>query len=207
MLIDPDGNIFRIYYDETNESGEVVQRYVDFNGKKATMDNGKKYTTGGNQFVDDAISSYNYIIDNDADTKRAMSTVASDEDVIIKVKYIKDAKYDRYDDKNSTIEYNFEYGLEMDDGSIQSPALGFFHEVVHSFIDKFYTKRDKKDSGLRRLNMLYGKPDGEEMHNINDYEGPASDKLNKNGKNEAKRTSHYEGIEVPTKNATSTEIK
>ena len=76
FMKDVGGKIFRIWYEVFDEETQKPkQTYVDFDGVCAWTAEGQAYVMGtsqSNQFVDDVITSYQYIIDAGADIDNAI---------------------------------------------------------------------------------------------------------------------------------------
>jgi RHS repeat-associated protein len=205
LFIDPTGEILRIYYELKNsETGKTTLTYVDFNGVRAISENGVDYKMGYNQFVDDVINSYNYIVKNGSDTQDVLSTIATT-NIITNVKFSKLIDGTEYDTESKTIFYNPLSGCYIENNENtgnQSPSLGFLHEAGHRFIELCFPKEDRD-----YLNKI-GKSGyiKEENFVVNEFETPAVKELNKNGNNEAYRTSYGFGSqEIYNKSPTSTE--
>ena len=139
--VDPDGRKFVV--PRVRIEGQKGRYNVTFDGTTATMQQaGRKssgevmqYQSGTNQFVDNMIASYNYITNCDgADVDGAMQTMATSS-VEIKV------KHQRFGGSylNKTIRFDFSQGerIERDDGvsGYESPAVGFWSEVYHGYLD------------------------------------------------------------------------
>lgn len=211
LFVDPGGDTFRIYYEETNaKTGETRLTYVDFNGVTAIAESGAVYTMGTNQFVDNVISSYNYIVENGADVKGVLKDIASRSEitnVVLDTRLVDPTRYVP-DEKQPTIFFNPYSGLDIknDDGSggIQSAAVGFFHEVVHRFIELNYTDEQKKE--LKKLSNRQTGIENEEFEVLDSYETPAVLILQSAGKKEAARQGYGWGVlETWTQGPTSTE--
>jgi hypothetical protein len=211
--VDTDGRKFVTYIKVKNEeTGKTVTKKVTFDGVKTTMQTMRKgklvggaveYTAGTSQFVDDMVTSYNYIVENKADIDNAMQKVASS-DIEVEVKFGKG----RGDYWKSKIRYDFSYGLEVYDKDnkligIQSSALGFWSEAYHAYIDliDISTKDVLKDLATEENYVHLTK------------ESKVVDKLKGNDptNNEAKRATYNmkggDNFPVKTKGVTSTKKK
>lgn len=151
LMYDEGGNIFRIYYEVQNKAtGKTTLTYVDFNGTTAIAENGQAYTSGTNQFVEDVITSYRYITENEADIDGALKFVA-EASQITKVDLTRTLGTTLYDG-DGTINFNPLEGLYTMDG-FQSPAVGFFHEAYHRYLElkgrKFQTTQAEEDYVLQ----------------------------------------------------------
>ncbi|MBP7102941.1 MAG: hypothetical protein KBA86_06785 [Bacteroidales bacterium] len=140
--LDPDGRKFVV--PRVRIEGQKGRYNVTFDGTTATMQQaGRKssgetfqYQAGTNQFVDNMIASYNYITNCEgADVDGAMQKMAAS-DIVIKVVQI--ANTAEYSDGKIKMDFSKGSKVDRDDGKsgYQSPALGFWAEVYHSFIDK-----------------------------------------------------------------------
>jgi RHS repeat-associated protein len=143
MAVDPDGkeiiiNSVKILNPNT---GNTEKFNVVFNGSSISMSNSKtgellEYQTGMNEFVDGILTSYNYIATSGADVDNAMQKIAESKEISLKIREVnREATYYK-----GVIEYDFSYGLEVFGAEgqslgIQSPALGFWSEVYHAYID------------------------------------------------------------------------
>jgi len=219
LNIDVDGNIFVTYIsvkvkDEATGKLKKVNYKVTFDGTTATMqviNSGKTegdimtYEQGTSQFVDDMITSYNYIVENNADIDDAMRQMAqSSEEIEIKNR----AGAGEY--SNGVIKIDFSNGLRVTskdktvDG-IQSPALGFWSEVYHAYVDKIdLVKKAEFKATDNSQNDL------EEEYIHVEKEGKVIDALKESNPeiNEPKRTTYGDGWKnVKTKGPTSTEKK
>lgn len=209
LFVDTDGEIFRIYYEIKNaETGKTTLTYIDFNGTQAITENGAAYSTGVNQFVDDVISSYNYIVGNGADAvgvdaEGVLQNLASRSE-ITNVKYTTVKDGTEYNPKTSTINYNPLSGLDIknsENEGIQSPAIGFLHDASHRYIELKYTDEQKKD--LEKAGS--GGVLKEDLEIMDKFETPAVKILQGKGKNEAFRISYgWDSIETWTSSPTST---
>jgi len=133
FLVDVGGKFFRVYYKvKDEESGTVVTRHVDFNGTQAINDDGSTYAMGTNQFVDNVLTSYEYIVSNGADVDNVMQKVASST-IQVDVRYTKKRGATLYDDK--LLLWDSRKGLKVGKRGKQSPALGFYHEVYHAYLE------------------------------------------------------------------------
>ena len=218
LFVDIDGRVFVTYIkvkqkDEKTGKIKKIKYKVVFNGTKTTMQKivkGKPvgeivdYSTGTNQFVDNMVDSYSYIVENGADIDGAMQKIASMNEEVVVVEKRQGGSY-----LNGVIEIDFRYGLTIyddngtdkssDDKKIgnQSPALGFWSEVYHAYIDLVDTETKEE---------LNGDLQKEEEYVHLDKEHAVIDALRTK---EAKRTQYQPGDAMPvkTKNATSTEKK
>jgi len=220
--IEVDGNVFVTYITEKvkNESTgklEKVEYKVIFDGTKTTMQQVNRdgglgtatdYKAGTNQFVDDIVTSYNYIVDNKADVDNAMQQVAeSTEEIVVKDR----AGAGEYDE--GVIRFDFSQGLKVNtkdktvDG-VQSPALGFWSEVYHAYLDKIEkTKLQEFDTKATAQTPAI---DLEEEYVHVTKENAVIDALKKSNpsNNEPKRQTYTDGWKnVKTKGVTSTEPK
>jgi hypothetical protein len=147
MLVDPDGRKFVSIIKIGGEKYKFV-----FDGKKATIQSYKRgevsgevknYEKGSNKFVDCIIKSYNYIVDKGADIDGALQKVASSDKEIKVVKRRRSGWYAK-----GTIGFDFKYGLKLknskNEKSFESPAVGFWSEVYHAYIDNFDSKSKSK---------------------------------------------------------------
>lgn len=153
LFIDTDGQEFITYVKlKDEETGKLVMHKVTFDGTNITAQNAKtgtnaNYKSGDNKFVDNIVASYNYIVSNGADVDNAMQKVAKSS---IQVQIIEEKMAGEYSD--GKIEYDFNYGLEVFDEKgnslgVQSPALGFWSEVYHGYIDLIDNEAKDKYSG------------------------------------------------------------
>ena len=218
LFVDVDGNVFVTYISvqEKNETtGEIkrVNYKVVFDGTNTTMQEVNKgkttgavkdYQSGTNQFVDDMVTSYNYIVDNNADVDGAMKKMAEMPEEIEVKKSKKGGSY-----QDGVILYDFSQGVKIDskDGAVdgvQSSALGFWSEVYHGYIDKIDLKKKEE---FKSDNVQH---DQEEEFVHVEKEGAVIEALKKSNPkiNETKRTTYGDGWKnVKTKNVTSTEKK
>ena len=204
ILVDPDGQIFIHYTKVKGSDGKNVKVKITYDGKVIRMTNkktGKSMNyTGQSQFVNDMITSYNYIVKNNADVDNAMKQIAKSK---IEVEVIEKKKGGSYLDKK--IEFDFNYGLKVFDTKgvndkelgNQSPALGFWSEVYHAYIDLIDTKAKQAIGGDRQKEEDY-------VHIEKEHQ--VIDKL---GGKETKRTQYEPGDAWPvkTKSVTSPEEK
>jgi RHS repeat-associated protein len=179
--IDPDGNVFtttiKVKEQQENGKNKNVQYNVTFNGTTAEMKNvktgeAKQYQSGTSKFVDNMVTAYNYIVNNGADVDGAMQQMAESH---IEIKVIKTANTAEY--SKGTIKMDFSKGskVKRDDGEsgYQSPALGFWGEVYHSYLDKIATKTkgtltDKNDSyNTNEENYVHLNKESEVIDNLN----------------------------------------
>jgi hypothetical protein len=203
LLVDPNGETFRIYYELKNaETGKTALTYVDFNGTKGIFENGTEYTTGVNQFVDDVISSYDYIVEKGADVGGVLQNLATRCE-ITNVIFTKVIDGTEYDVRTETIIYNSLSGLNIknnDNTGIQSSALGFFHEAVHRFIELEYTEEQKKELQI----ISKENASKEEWEVMDKYETPAVKILQDKGEKETYRKSYsWDSSEIWTSSPTS----
>lgn len=146
VFVDTDGQEFITYIKVKNqETGKTVQYKVTFDGVNTTMTDVKtgansNYTAGTSKFVDDMVTSYNYIVKNGADVNNAMQTLASSKDIKVEVR--ETSRYGKTKYKNGVITVNFQEGVQIwsdkGDGEHvgdQSPALGFWSEVYHAYLE------------------------------------------------------------------------
>lgn len=202
LYVDPDGKTYRIHYEVKNsETGETTLHHVDFDGVSAKNNDGTDYVMGRNQFVDDVINSYNYIVDNDADVDDVLKTIASDKNNVVDVKFDKTTKYVTGEKK---LQYNPLEGLDVintDGEGIQSPAIGFYHESYHAYIEFYYPEDERKN-----LNISDGSSNVPKEENlIIGKEKEVIDHLNKTGKDEHYREDHgFNQKEQYTEGPTST---
>jgi hypothetical protein len=190
MFVDYEGKIFRIYYELQNtETGKTTLTYADFNGTTAITENGQAYTIGANKFVDDVITSYHYITDNGADIDGALQFVAESKKVT-SVKLVRKLSATLYDGSGN-INFNPLEGLYTYDG-FQSPAVGFFHESYHRYLELKGRK--------------FNTTDDEEQYVLHHAETPAVGKLREAGFKQEGSSEYGTGyIEKFAKGPTSTE--
>lgn len=201
IYVDPDGRIYRIHYEVKNsETGKTTLHHVDFDGVSAKNDDGTDYAMGRNQFVDDVINSYNYIVDNDADVDDVLKTIASDKENVVDVRHSRNTIYTV---GKKRLRYNSTEGLDVtnrEGEGFQSPAIGFYHESYHAYIEFYFTDEQKKDF-IRKSNSAN---DELEEAYIIAKEKDVIDILNKKGEDETYREGHSEGqIEEHTEGPTS----
>ncbi|MCR5554166.1 MAG: RHS repeat-associated core domain-containing protein, partial [Bacteroidales bacterium] len=147
--VDPDGKKFVVPRVKIN--GQKGRYNVTFDGTSVTMQRTgiKKtsevisYQVGTNKYVDDMIASYNYIVNCDgADVDNAMKEIANSPFTVKVIKRRYEACYSW-----NKIYYDFSQGskIEREDGvsGYQSPALGFWSEVYHAYLD-IIDKKTKK---------------------------------------------------------------
>ncbi|MBI2967015.1 MAG: hypothetical protein HYY40_04285 [Bacteroidetes bacterium] len=216
LFVDADGKVFVVYTKIQDKKGNETEVKVTFDGDVITMINNKTGETmeynEESQFVNDMITSYTYIVENNADVDNAMQQVASSD---IEVEVTESSRKTAGGYEEGEIDYNFKYGVEIrrDKKKIgkQSPALGFWSEVYHAYLDLFDKAKQKQ---LEEESRKQG-PDlnvAEEEYVHVKKEGQVIDKLRKASKSnrEMRRKSYKEGEGVfKAKGATSTkeEIK
>jgi hypothetical protein len=205
---DFDGRDFITYVKLKNsQTGKSEIHKVTFDGTKTMIENVKTGAigeyNGGSKFVDDMITSYNYIVENGADIDDAMKTIASSKDIHI---IVEESKSGGGQYKNGKIIIDLNVGLEIYDNETdkhkgnQSPALGFWSEVYHAYIDKIDNIAKEK----------YKNVDNEEEYVHVEKEQKVIDKLKKEDptNKETKRKTYGEAQwKVKTKGPTSTEKK
>lgn len=210
LFIDTDGREFFTYIKVKNEeSGKTELKKVTFNGVEASITDVKTgnttaYSSGTSQFVDNMITSYNYVVSNGADVDNAMQTVAGSKDVQVEI--VESKKGGSY--FKGKIEYDFNFGLKLYNGETneylgnQSSAIGFWSEVYHSYVD-LIDQKAKSD--------LNGDIDKEEDYVHISKEHKVIDKLKEKNpeSKETKRTQYQAGDAWPvkTEGATSTDEK
>ncbi|MBA3680507.1 MAG: hypothetical protein H0W73_04995 [Bacteroidetes bacterium] len=209
LLVDKDGRDFITYIKVKNaETGKSELHKVTFDGTNTTMQNVKTgattgYAPGTSQFVDDLTTSYKYIVDNGADVDNAMKTIATSKDIHVEVE---ESKKGRAEYSDGTILIDFNSGLEVYDDETdnlkgtQSPALGFWSEVYHAYIDKV-----DKEAGEKYKNV-----DKQEEYVHVEKEQQVVKKLQEKDptNKEPTRNKYSEGQwDVKTKGPTSTEPK
>jgi|GEM_PF-2071576 len=171
FYVDADGNVFVTYIEvkrknETTGELEKVNYKVVFDGSNTTMQAYDKksgeatgdvlnYTTGTSQFVDDMVTSYSYIVGNGADVDGAMKAVA---EMKQEIPVISSSDSYEYDPETNELAYDFSLGLKVkrDDGTKggQSPALGFWSEVYHAYMNYFMKEKlaEFKEGGDTDMN-------------------------------------------------------
>lgn len=229
LFVDVEGRSFVVYIvvEKKNETTSVIEKInykVTFNGTKTTMQQvtttkegttygaAIDYTAGTSQFVDDMVSSYKYIVDNGADIDKAMQQLAESTTIELEVK---DQKYGcEYAPESNKIFYDFTQGLKVESKlegeekaqkGNQSPALGFWSEVYHAYIDKIDLAKKKEFDDANDADQAM-----EEEYVHGDKEGKVIDLLKlKNPENkERKRVKYTDGYNtMKAKSATSTEEK
>jgi hypothetical protein len=149
LFIDKDGQDFFTYVKVQNETtGKTELQKVTFDGTNLTITDSKgnsqplanvnptSMDIASLQFIDDIVTSYNYIVTNGADIDNAMQTIASSNSIHIRVNNKKKAG----DYLGGVINFDFNYGAEVGNSKgafkgNQSAALGFWSEVYHAFVD------------------------------------------------------------------------
>lgn len=208
LFVDADGREFITYVKINDEkTGKPVQYKVTFDGTNTTMQNVKTGAngnyTGGSQFVDDMVTSYNYIVSNGADVNNAMKTMASSKDIKIEVK--ETSKYGKTKYRDGVITVNFKEGVQIwsdkGDGEHkgdQSPALGFWSEVYHGYLDKVDATTKAKFEDDNEFDLL------EENYLHVEIEGQVIDKLKaKDPTNKETKRENYLDAAWPNKDIKS----
>ena len=205
--VDPDGEKFVV--PRVKIKGQKGRYNVTFNGTSVTMQRTgiKKskeilqYQSGANEFVDNMVASYYYIVNCEgADVDGAMKQVAESA-TTVKVKKQRDAGSYLW----KTIRYDFSQGskIEREDGvsGYQSPALGFWSEVYHAYLD-IIDKKTKKS--LSSFSDTYNMEEENYVHVTK--ENSVIDALNNfYGANETKRNEYEDNkCGVPMKHVTDT---
>jgi RHS repeat-associated protein len=210
LFIDVEGKIFVVYTKVQDENGNSIKVKITFDGdvvkvydRKSGEAMGVEYKNGMNKFVDDMVISYEYITKNSADVDGAMEAVAKS---LIEVEVVEQKGKGMASYHKGKIYYDFSLALEIHDektdeykGS-QSPAIGFWSEVYHSFIDLIDVEAKETFKNDTPTN------DNEEYYVHVTKENQVIDKLkeaNPNSK-ETKRNSYEEGtwekkVSSPTK--------
>ena len=129
---------------------------MTFNGTSITMqrtgirksEETIQYQSGTNEFVDNMVASYNYIVNCEgADVDNAMKQVAQSTTSINVKNKRDDGSYG-----HKTIRFDFSQGskIEREDGvsGYQSPALGFWSEAYHAYLDIIDKKTQKSLSSF-----------------------------------------------------------
>lgn len=209
LFADTDGREFITYVNVKNkETGKSELHKVTFDGVNTTIENQKTNINsnyeGGSKFVDDMISSYNYIVNNGADVDNAMQTLASSKTIQVEVKEAKG--YGKAEYKDGVITFNFKEGTQLFDDNKklgnQSPALGFWSESYHAFIDLV----DSKAKASFSDDNEYLLKEEKYVHLTKEHQVVDIFKKNGEGNKETKRATYEpgdayynKGIENPTK--------
>lgn len=189
MLLELEGKTFRIAIKTVDGKDSYVDFKVVEGQIQLTMEDGTKYEAGKNQFVDDVVNSYKYIEENGADVEHIMQQLASS-DKIVNVKLVEQSAH--YNNGSNTIQYNPLEALYIpnaEGGTIQSPAVGFWHEAYHAWIDLLMTDETKKKELKEPVSMQDPSTTKAEQY-IVDKEKEVSKNLNQKEKKEAVRTKY-----------------
>jgi hypothetical protein len=198
-FVDPDGRVIGIY----DENGN----YYTYNYEQKTFVNSDGDVYKNSAFIDAAVESLNYILDNDADTEGIISALAENSDIQVDVKY--DKNNAAYLDGNIAFDFtegaytsmvDENTGKETEAGQ-QSPALRFLHELGHAYddlisgdMDLYSSKNaDSKDYDSfteKEKTAISWYEDLEEHRVITKYETPAAIILRKKGFNEGARNNY-----------------
>ncbi len=208
--VDPDGRKFVV--PRVKIKGQKGRYNVTFNGTSITMqrtgirksEETIQYQSGTNEFVDNMVASYNYIVNCEgADVDNAMKQVAQSTTSINVKNKRDDGSYG-----HKTIRFDFSQGskIEREDGvsGYQSPALGFWSEAYHAYLDIIDKKTQKSLSSFSDPYHLK-----EENYVHVTKENVVIDALNRYyGSNETKRNHYFDNkYGVTMKNVTDTNME
>ncbi|MCI5055275.1 MAG: hypothetical protein MRY83_04150 [Flavobacteriales bacterium] len=166
LFSDPDGKQITIHYkDENCQNLSIVYEY------------GATYA-GDNHFVQQVFTSFDHLIENDLGY--VIGAIAGEQESIhVFEGFDLDDMY--YVPSTNQLAYNPYSGLITNDGGLQSPVLGFYHELVHAWSDVMDPIAHQKRGAIADPDYS----NAEERRVIEHFENPAAEKLG-----EAKRDSH-----------------
>jgi len=170
IYVDKEGDVIRIWYKEKRGIARIFE-------KKKSWDYGTPYT-GNSKFLNKAINSLDYIVNNKADINGLIEKAKTSKEEVIN---IKKGNSDKYNPKNKTISWTgtgAKFKNWSSDGKTStkasiSAALLLFHELAHWEQETFKNDQYLKDMGTVDDNY----DNKEEARVIKDYENKAAEIL------------------------------